>query len=47
MVVGHEIGGNARIFIFSFHMPLFFILSGFTSGAVLTFSNGNRNYQKY
>lgn len=30
MVVGHEIGGNARIFIFSFHMPLFFILSGFT-----------------
>lgn len=35
MVVGHEVTNNAlRIFIFSFHMPLFFILSGYTSGNV-------------
>ena len=38
MIIGHEISGNIRTFIFSFHMPLFFILSGFTSGAVLTYS---------
>lgn len=35
MIVGHEVTNNTlRIFIFSFHMPLFFILSGYTSGPV-------------
>lgn len=32
MIIGHsvEYGGTIRNFIFSFHMPLFFILSGYT-----------------
>lgn len=36
MVIGHEIptGQMGYRFIFSFHMPLFLILSGFTSGAI-------------
>lgn len=35
MIVGHEVTNDTlRIFIFSFHMPLFFILSGYTSGPV-------------
>lgn len=35
MIIGHEVTNDAlRIFIFSFHMPLFFILSGYTSGPV-------------
>lgn len=36
MVIGHEIptGQIGYRLIFSFHMPLFFILSGFTSGAI-------------
>ena len=32
MVIGHEVpSGLLYVFIFSFHMPLFFILSGYTS----------------
>lgn len=33
MIVGHtvEFGGLTRNFIFSFHMPLFFMLSGYTT----------------
>lgn len=35
MIVGHEINsGGVRSFIFSFHMPLFFILSGYTTHRV-------------
>ena len=35
MIVGHEINsGGVRSFIFSFHMPLFFILSGYTAHRV-------------
>ena len=35
MFVGHKVTNDAlRIFIFLFYMPLFFILSGYTSGAV-------------
>lgn len=38
MVIGHELPqGALRCFIFSFHMPLFFILSGFTSSAVTNY----------
>jgi fucose 4-O-acetylase-like acetyltransferase len=38
MIIGHtvEFGSEVRNFIFSFHMPLFFILSGFTAKSVLT-----------
>lgn len=37
MIIGHEIPQNELyFFIFSFHMPLFFILSGYTSGKVDT-----------
>ncbi len=46
MIVGHEVIGNARVFIFSFHMPLFFILSGFTSGMVLTMSKWKQKLPK-
>lgn len=38
MVIGHEVQGNARVFIFSFHMPLFFILSGYTAKPLTTWS---------
>lgn len=43
MVLGHEVG-NRSIYalIFSFHMPLFFILSGYTSGVVLTWQKFQR-----
>lgn len=36
MIIGHEIPGGSRLYalIFSFHMPLFFILSGYTSKKV-------------
>ncbi|WP_278969986.1 acyltransferase family protein [Megasphaera elsdenii] len=32
VIIGHTVqfGGGTRNFIFSFHMPLFFLLSGFT-----------------
>lgn len=37
MIIGHGCPKRAIVsFIFSFHMPLFFILSGYTSGQVLT-----------
>ena len=37
MVIGHEVQSqHIHAFIFSFHMPLFFILSGFTSRHVDT-----------
>lgn len=38
MVIGHEVafGGRIRNFIFSFHMPLFFILTGYTMKKVNT-----------
>ena len=36
MVVGHEVGGSIYTWIFSFHMPLFFILSGYTARRVDT-----------
>ncbi len=40
MIQGHTTpyGSAARNFIYSFHMPLFFILTGFTSKSVNTFS---------
>lgn len=35
MIAGHELSrGPFRVWIFSFHMPLFFILSGYTSHRV-------------
>lgn len=35
MVIGHEVSnGLVYALIFSFHMPLFFILSGYTSHRV-------------
>lgn len=41
MIIGHEIGNlNIHALIFSFHMPLFFILSGYTSSRV-------DNWQKF
>ena len=46
MIIGHEISGNIRTFIFSFHMPLFFILSGFTSGVILTLSKWRQKLPK-
>lgn len=43
MVVGHEVKNQSIIaLIFSFHMPLFFILSGYTSGTVLTWEKFSR-----
>lgn len=36
MIIGHEVNGNIRTLIFSFHMPLFFILSGYTSHRLTT-----------
>ena len=46
MVLGHEVG-NRSIYalIFSFHMPLFFILSGYTSGAVLTWAKFRKKFR--
>lgn len=39
MVIGHEVQNlHLYAFIFSFHMPLFFILSGYTSGKVNSWS---------
>ena len=39
MVVGHECPQRSIItFIFSFHMPLFFIMSGYTAGKITTWS---------
>lgn len=41
MVVGHEVNNlNVHTLIFSFHMPLFFILSGYTSSRI-------NNWQKF
>lgn len=33
MILGHEIGedNSLHVWIYSFHMPIFFILSGYTS----------------
>lgn len=31
MIIGHTVDGVLRTFIYSFHMPLFFILSGYTT----------------
>ena len=36
MVIGHEASGSIYTWIFSFHMPLFFILSGYTARRVDT-----------
>ena len=34
MIIGHEASGMLATFIFSFHMPIFFLLSGYTSHVV-------------
>lgn len=49
MIVGHEVTNNTlRVFIFSFHMPLFFILSGYTSGYVDTWIKfGNKTKKQF
>lgn len=31
VITGHETSGFIKFLIFSFHMPIFFILSGYTS----------------
>lgn len=47
MIVGHEVTNNTlRVFIFSFHMPLFFILSGYTSSYVDTWIKFNNKAKK-
>lgn len=49
MIVGHEVTNNIpRVFIFSFHMPLFFILSGYTSDYVDTWIKfGNKAKKQF
>lgn len=43
MIIGHEIPNNdLRTFIFSFHMPLFFILSGYTSRQLVDYRTFGR-----
>lgn len=47
MIVGHEIGNKSIIaLIFSFHMPLFFILSGYTSRPVTTWQKWRRKFKQ-
>lgn len=46
MIIGHELSGEARNFIFSFHMPLFFILSGYTSRKITSFEGFKNNVAK-
>lgn len=47
MVIGHEVQNqHIHAFIFSFHMPLFFILSGFTSRRVNTWQMLERKLRK-
>lgn len=47
MIVGHELPfGNLRTIIFSFHMPLFFILSGYTSHRVSSITDLNKVIRK-
>lgn len=46
MVVGHEVyNRSVYALIFSFHMPLFFILSGYTSGVVLTWAKFRKKFK--
>ncbi|WP_191991102.1 acyltransferase family protein [Limosilactobacillus reuteri] len=49
MIIGHEVTNNTlRVFIFSFHMPLFFILSGYTSGCFDTWIKfGNKTKKQF
>lgn len=47
MIIGHEIKNVwVYTFIFSFHMPLFFILSGYTSSEVHKWKKLKRNIKK-
>lgn len=47
MVIGHEVNNiDIHTAIFSFHMPLFFILSGYTSSRVNDFSKFSRKLKK-
>lgn len=47
MIIGHEIKNVwIVVFIFSFHMPLFFILSGYTSSEVHSVQKLKRNVKK-
>lgn len=49
MIIGHEVPGGERVvsrLIFSFHMPLFFILSGYTSRPIVTFSYFQKKIKK-
>lgn len=48
MIIGHEISGRSSLygFIFSFHMPLFFILSGYTAKLVKNYERLWNNVRK-
>ena len=46
MVIGHEASGSIYTWIFSFHMPLFFILSGYTARRVDTWAGFRKTISK-
>lgn len=48
MILGHEISHdtNMHFWIYSFHMPIFFILSGYTSHIVNTYQNLHKQVRK-
>ena len=47
MILGHEVDGTSlHIWIFSFHMPIFFILSGYTSHIVTSWKDWRQQMRK-
>lgn len=48
MILGHEIGdgNNLHFWIYSFHMPIFFILSGYTSHLVISWTDWRKQVKK-
>lgn len=48
MILGHEIGDNNNLhyWIYSFHMPIFFILSGYTSHLVISWADWGKQVKK-
>ena len=48
MILGHEVaeGTSLHTWIFSFHMPIFFILSGYTSHLVTSWKDWRQQIKK-